>query len=80
MDRNQISPKSICQPDSGRAVIESIHDACSRETPLAPPNEIRMSANNLEVTLRFAEKPNSDIQESVLRVLVGSYKARVVSQ
>ena len=75
MDSNR---KTVEQSESGRTIIESIQDACSHETMAAPPTEIRMSSNNMEVTLRFAEKPNGDIQESVLRVLVGSYKARVV--
>ena len=80
MDRKQINgEQSISGFDNTESIIQRINNACCKDVIQALPTEIQMKANNLNVTLRFAEKPNSDIQESVLRVLVGSYKARVVS-
>ena len=49
---------------------------------LKPPetSEIKILINNLNVTLKFAEKPKSEIQNNVLRMLVSSYKLRITAQ
>lgn len=42
--------------------------------------EVKILINNLNVTLKFVEKPKSEIQQNVLRMLVSSYKLRITSQ
>lgn len=44
------------------------------------PVEMKMNANNLNVTLRFQENPNVHIHDPILQVLISSYKERVVSK
>ena len=78
MDRKAVNYES--HSIRSESVVQHVNEACSRETSQAPPTEMRISANNLNITLKFAEKPNGLIQESVLRVLVNSYKARVIPQ
>ncbi len=42
-------------------------------------DEIKLSMNNLNVTLRFAEQPKDEVEDNVLRVLINCYESRITA-
>ena len=61
------------------SIAQHLNDICCLEVKPSEAAEIKISVNSLNVTLRFAEKPKSEIQDDVLRVLVSSYKSRITA-
>ncbi len=57
-----------------------LHDMHWTDMELSETAEIKITVNNFNVTLRFAEKPKSEIQDIVLQVLVSSYKSRITTR
>jgi hypothetical protein len=42
--------------------------------------EHRTKINNINVTIKFSDKPNRDTQDQILEILMKSYESRVISQ
>jgi len=41
--------------------------------------EQKISVNNINVILKFADKPNDNIQDQTLNILINSYQSRITS-
>lgn len=42
--------------------------------------EYKISINNVNLVLKFAEKPSSTTQDQVMGILIDSYKSRIMAQ
>lgn len=62
------------------SIAHQLHDMQWTDMELPETAGIKITVNNLNVTLRFAEKPKSEIQDIVLQVLVSSYKSRITTR
>ncbi len=76
--------KIVKQNTSNCSIFESIahqlYDMHRTDMELPETAGIKITVNNFNVTLRFAEKPKSEIQDIVLQVLVSSYKSRITTR
>lgn len=43
-------------------------------------SEHRAKINNINMTIKFLDKPNRDTQDQILEILMKSYESRVISQ